>query len=40
MWLAPGKESVKQGRTLVHVTAQLEQLPDTFMSYVGLYGGR
>jgi len=28
-----------QGRTLVHVRAQLEQLQDTFMSKVGLYDG-
>jgi hypothetical protein len=29
-----------QGLTLVHVGAQLEQLQDTFMSYVGFYGAR
>ena len=31
--------AVKQGLTLVHVRAQLEQLQDTFMRYVGLCGG-
>jgi hypothetical protein len=29
-----------QGLTLVHVRAQFEQLQDTFMSEVGLHGGR
>jgi len=29
-----------QGLTLVDVRAQLEQLQDTFMSSVGLYGGQ
>jgi len=29
-----------QGLTLVHVRVQLEQLQDTLMSYVGLYGGQ
>jgi hypothetical protein len=30
----------RQGLTLVHVRAQLEQLQDTFMSYFGSYGGQ
>jgi len=31
---------VRQGLTLVHIRAQLEQLQDTFMNYVGLYSGQ
>jgi hypothetical protein len=31
---------LKEGLTLVAVTAQLEQLRDTFMTEVGLHGGR
>jgi len=30
----------RQGLTLVHVRAQLEQLQDTFMSQVGFHGGQ
>jgi hypothetical protein len=30
----------RQGLTLVHVIAQLEQLQDTFLRQVGLHGGQ
>jgi hypothetical protein len=30
----------ERGLTLVGVRAQLEQLPDTFMSYFGFWGGQ
>jgi hypothetical protein len=32
--------AAEHGLTLVHVKAELEQLQDTFMSEVGLYGGQ
>jgi hypothetical protein len=38
--VVPGGAAVGQGLTLVHVRAQLEELQDTFMSYVGSYGGQ
>jgi hypothetical protein len=33
-------QAARQGLTIVHVRAQLEQLQDTFMSQVGLHGGQ
>ena len=38
-WLMTAS-AVKQGLTLVHIRAQLEQLQDTFTSRVGLYVGQ
>jgi len=34
------EEGQRQGFTLVHVRAQLQQLQDTCMSHVGLHGGQ
>jgi len=38
--LPPAASSSHQGLTLVHLRAQLEQLQNTLMSSVGVYGGQ